>query len=214
MKVAIYARCSTQEQSVALQLEGLREYAMARGFEIVAEFTDEGVSGAKTQRPALDQLLADAHRRRFEGVLIWKLDRLGRSLSHLIRLVDTLSSLGVDLVSLGDPGLDTTSPHGRLIFSVMGAVAEFERELIRERTRAGMASAKRRGSRIGRPRVHVPVARARAMVADGLSQREVARRLGVAHATLRKALGAKGLAKQSPECAVSLESGEGLGVGI
>ena len=110
MKVAIYARCSTQEQSVALQLEGLREYAEARGFEIVSEFTDEGVSGAKTQRPALDRLLADAHRRRFEGVLIWKLDRLGRSLSHLIRLVDTLSSLGVDLISLGDPGLDTTSP--------------------------------------------------------------------------------------------------------
>ena len=120
----------------------------------------------------------------------------------------------MDLVSLGDPGLDTTSPHGRLIFSVMGAVAEFERELIRERTRAGMASAKRRGSRVGRPRVHVPVAKARTLLAQGLSQREVAKRLGVARGTLRKALATKGPAERASKAPVSLESDEGLGVGI
>ena len=143
MRLAIYARCSTAEQTVDHQLDGLREYEQARGFEVVDEYLDEGVSGAKAQRPALDRLLADAHRRRFDAVLIWKLDRLGRSLSHLIRLVDTFGSLGIDLVSLGDPGLDTTSPHGRLLFSVMGAVAEFERELIRERTRSGVAASRR-----------------------------------------------------------------------
>ena len=110
MRVAIYARCSTAEQSVALQLDALRDYAEARELEVVAEYLDEGVSGAKTKRLELDRLLEDAHARRFDTVLIWKLDRLGRSLRHLIRLVDSFSSLGIDLVSLGDPGLDTTTP--------------------------------------------------------------------------------------------------------
>ena len=192
MRAAIYARCSTQDQTVDLQLDGLRDYAKARGLKIVTEYLDEGVSGARTKRPALDRLLAEAHRRRFDTVLVWKLDRLGRSLSHLIRIVDTLGSLGVDLVSLGDPGLDTTSPHGKLVFSIMGAVAEFERDLIRERTRAGMAAARRRGKRIGRPRVYVPLTKARALMGQGLSQREVAERLGVARATLKKALVEKG----------------------
>ncbi len=174
IRVAIYARCSTSEQTVDLQLDQLMDYAKARELEIVETYVDEGVSGAREKRPALDRLLADAHRRRFEAVLVWKLDRLGRSLSHLIRVVEQLGTLGVDLVSLGDAGLDTTGPSGRLLFHVMGAVAEFERELIRERTVAGMAAAKRRGIRVGRPRVHVPVAKARLMLEQGLSRREVA----------------------------------------
>ena len=210
MRVAIYARCSTADQSVDLQLDGLRDYAEARGFEIVEEYIDEGVSGAKVKRPALDRLLADAHRRRFDTVLVWKLDRLGRSLSHLIRLVEQLGSLGVDLVSLGDPGLDTTGPSGRLLFHVMGAVAEFERDLIRERTRAGMASAKRRGRRVGRPRVYVPVAKARLMLARGISRREVAKRLGVARSTLSKSLGVKGLPEVPSSLAVPQETAEHL----
>ncbi len=146
MRIAIYARCSTQEQTVNLQLDALREYVAVRGFDAVAEYVDEGQSGTKVRRPALNCLLGDAHLRRFDAVLVWKLDRLGRSLSHLIRLVDQLGSLGVDLISLNDPGLDTTGPTGRLIFHVMGAVAEFERDLIRERTKAGMKAAQRRGS--------------------------------------------------------------------
>ena len=208
MRVAIYARCSTADQSVDLQLDGLRDYTEARGFELVEEYVDEGVSGAKVKRPALDRLLADAHRRRFDTVLVWKLDRLGRSLSHLIRVVEQLGSLGVDLMSLGDPGLDTTTPHGKLIFSIMGAVAEFERDLIRERTRAGMASARKRGKRVGRPRVHVPAAKARLMLARGLSNREVARRLGVSRGTLSKALAKKGLPEGAPGLAVSQGTAE------
>ena len=188
MRAALYARCSTSEQTVDLQLDGLRDYAKARGLEVVEEYVDEGVSGSKAKRPALDRLLADAHRRRFDTVLVWKLDRLGRSLSHLIQLVEQLGSLGVDLVSLGDPGLDTTSPHGRLIFAVMGAIAEFERDLIRERTRAGMAAARRRGKRVGRPRVHVPVSQARGLLAEGATVSSAARRLGVSRATLQRAL--------------------------
>ena len=188
MRVAIYARCSTAEQTVALQLDGVREYAALRGFEVVEEYVDEAVSGAKARRPALDRLLDDAHRRRFDAVLVWKLDRLGRSLSHLIRLVDTFGSLGVDLVSLNDPGLDTTVPSGRLIFHVMGAVAEFERDLIRERTRAGIASARRRGKRLGRPRALVSLAKAQSLLAGGFSVSAAAQELGVSRTTLRRAL--------------------------
>jgi DNA invertase Pin-like site-specific DNA recombinase len=188
MRAAIYARCSTTDQTVDLQLDGLREYAQARGFDIVDKYIDEGVSGARANRPALDRLLEAAHRRRFDAVLIWKLDRLGRSLSHLIRLVETFSGLGIDLISLSDPGLDTTSPQGKLLFSVMGAVAEFERDLIRERTRAGMASARRRGKLIGRPRVHVPVGQVQSLLAQGMSQSAAARRLGVSRATLQRVL--------------------------
>ncbi len=188
MRVALYARCSTSEQTVIPQLEGVREYAALRGFEVVEEYVDEAISGAKAKRPALDRLLEDAHRRRFDAVLVWKLDRLGRSLSHLIRLVETFGSLGVDLVSLNDPGLDTTAPSGRLIFHVMGAVAEFERDLIRERTRAGIASARRRGKRLGRPRVPVSMAKAESLLASGLSVSAAARELGIARATLRRAL--------------------------
>ncbi len=187
-RVALYARCSTAEQSVRLQLDGLRDYVRARGFRITEEYIDEGVSGARTTRPELSRLLEDAHRRRFDAVLVWKLDRLGRSLSHLIRLVDQLGSLGVDLISLNDPGLDTTGPTGRLIFHVMGAVAEFERDLIRERTKAGMKAAQRRGKRIGRPRVGVPLARADQLLAVGRSVAQVARELGVSRTTLHRAL--------------------------
>ena len=191
MRAALYARCSTQDQSVDLQVDDLRTYAKARDLRVVEEYLDEGVSGTRAKRPALDRLMADAHRRAFDVVLVWKLDRLGRSLTHLIRTVDELGSLGVDLVSLGDPGLDTTSPHGRLIFSIMGAVAEFERDLIRERTVAGIRAARRRGKRIGRPRVHVPRARAQALLREGRSVSAVARELGVARSTLQRALRSK-----------------------
>ena len=189
-RIGIYARCSTLDQSVALQLDGLREYCQVRGFEIVAEYLDEGVSGAKAKRPALDQLLEDAHRRKFDAVLVWKLDRLGRSLSHLIRVVDQLGSLGVDLISLGDSGLDTTAPSGRLIFHVMGAVAEFERDLIRERTRAGIAAARRRGKQIGRPRAldTDELMRARRLASQGQSLRTIAEVLGVGRSTVSRAL--------------------------
>ena len=188
MRVAIYARCSTADQSLDLQTDGLRDYAATRGLEVVQEYLDEGVSGARTRRPALDRLLEDAHRRRFDAVLVWKLDRLGRSLSHLIRVVEQLGSLGVDLISLGDVGLDTTAPSGRLIFHVMGAVAEFERDLIRERTQAGVDAARRRGKRLGRPRARVAVGEAQVLLAQGMSRKTVALKLGVSRSTLGRAL--------------------------
>ncbi len=187
-RAVIYARVSTADQSTDLQLHDLHEYTKARDFDVVAEYIDEAVSGARARRPGLDQLLADAHERRFDVVLTWKLDRLGRSLSHLIRLAETFEGLGIDLVSLKDPGLDTTTPHGKLIFSVMGAVAEFERSMIRERTRAGVAAARRRGKRLGRPRAYVPVAKAWSLISSGHSVSGAARELCVARSTLADAL--------------------------
>ena len=187
MRVALYARCSTLDQSVDLQLDGLRDYAKARGFAVVEEYVDEGVSGARASRPALDRLLEDAHRRRFDGVLVWRLDRLARSVRHLVNVAADLESLGIDLVVL-DQGIDTSTSAGRFLFHTLAAVGELERELMRERTVAGLAAAKRRGKRLGRPRVHVPRTQAEVLIAQGKTVSEVARSLGVARSTLQRAL--------------------------
>ncbi|MEE8550354.1 MAG: recombinase family protein [Gemmatimonadota bacterium] len=187
MRVALYARCSTADQSVDLQLDGLRDYAKVRGFEVVEEYLDEAQSGATARRPGLDQLLDDAHRRRFDAVVVWKLDRLGRSLHHLLTVAGEFEALGVDLIVLDD-GIDTTTPAGKLFFQIRGAFAEYERALIRERTIAGVAAAKRRGKRLGRPRVHVPLSRAQTLLAEGLSMAAVARELGIARSSLHRAL--------------------------
>ena len=149
MRIALYARVSTADQHPEIQLHALREYARARGLEAIEEFVDQGVSGAKDRRPALDQLLKDAQRRRFDLVACVKLDRLARSVRHLTTLAAEFEALGIGLVVL-DQAIDTTTPSGRLLFHVLGAIAEFERDLIRERTAAGMRAARRRGKRIGR----------------------------------------------------------------
>ena len=187
MRVALYARCSTADQSVDLQLDGLRDYAKVRGFTVVDEYVDEAQSGAKARRPALDRLLADAHRRRFDAVAVWRLDRLARSVRHLVNVAGDLESLGVDLIAL-DQGIDTSTSAGRFLFHTLAAVGELERDLIRERTVAGVAAARRRGKRLGRPRVHVPVGRAQALLAEGHSVSATASRLGVSRATLQRAL--------------------------
>jgi DNA invertase Pin-like site-specific DNA recombinase len=136
MRAAIYARVSTVDQEPENQLQELRRYVEARGWS-AAEYVDRGVSGAKDRRPALDQLLTDAKRRRFDVLVCWRLDRLGRSLKHLITLLDELQSLGVAFVSLAE-GIDATTPAGKLQMHILGAIAEFERERIRERVLAGL----------------------------------------------------------------------------
>lgn len=197
MRVALYARCSTSDQSVDLQLDGLRDYAKVRGFEVVDEYIDEAQSGAKARRPALDRLLVDAHRRRFDAVAVWRLDRLARSVRHLVNVAGDLESLGVDLIAL-DQGIDTSTSAGRFLFHTLAAVGELERDLIRERTVAGVAAARRRGKRLGRPRVHVPVGRARALLAEGMSISATAQALGVSKATLQRRL--KIVPQQEREC--------------
>lgn len=150
MKAAIYARVSTVEQTVENQRLELSRYCEARGWTST-EYLDAGVSGAKESRPALDHLLTDARRRRFDTLVVWRLDRLGRNLRHLILTLDELAALGVAFVSLNE-GIDTTTPAGRLQLHILAAIAEFERERIRERVKLGMARAKAQGKPVGRPR--------------------------------------------------------------
>lgn len=151
-RVAIYARVSTANngQDPSLQTRELREYYGRRGWELAGEYVDVGICGAKDRRPQLDKLMADAHRRKFDVVAVWTFDRFARSVSHLLRALETFNSLGIEFVSLSEQ-VDTSTPAGKLVFTVLGAVAELERSLIVERVRAGMRNAKAKGKLIGRP---------------------------------------------------------------
>ena len=182
MKAAIYARVSTVDQEPENQLQELRRYVEARGWSAV-EYVDRGVSGAKDRRPALDQLVADAKRRRFDVLVCWRLDRLGRNLRHLITLLDELQAVGVGFVTLGE-GIDATTPAGTLQMHILGAIAEFERERIRERVLAGLRRARAHGQRLGRPKARVPVERLQTVA--GLSVDDAARTLAVSRSTLKR----------------------------
>jgi len=187
MKAAIYARVSTVDQEPENQLQELRRYVDARGWTAV-EYVDRGVSGAKDRRPALDQMFGDAKRRKFDVVVCWRLDRLGRNLKHLITLLEELQALGIAFVSLAE-GIDATTPAGKLQMHILGAIAEFERARIQERVMAGLARARTQGVRLGRPRRRIDPERL-ATVA-GLSEREAARRLGVPRSTVQRWLAQK-----------------------
>ena len=186
-RVALYARVSTQDQSCNLQLDELRAYAALRGWQIVSEFVDHGVSGSKDSRPALNQMLHDAKQRKFDGIACWKLDRLGRSLRHLVVTLSDLEAYGVTFVSLRD-NLDLSTPSGRLMMHLLGAMAEFERELIRERCIAGQQAARRRGARIGRPRVYVSAMKVRALREASVPWRAIAKKMGSSVGTCMRAL--------------------------
>ena len=187
MRVAIYARVSTSEQTVDPQLDALRGYAAARRLDVVEEYIDHGVSGSKDRRPALDELMAKAKRRSFDAVAVVKLDRLARSTRHLTQLAGELDALGVDLI-VTDQGIDTSTPAGRLLFNVLAAIGEFELDLIKERTRAGLRAARKRGRRLGRPRVQVRVEEAQKRLHAGESLSSVAKALGCSKATLHRRL--------------------------
>ena len=183
MKTALYARVSTTNgQDPEMQLRELREYCERRGWEIEREYVDAGVSGAKEKRPELDRLLADAHKRRFDAVVVWKFDRFARSVSHLLRALETFRSLGIEFVSLSEQ-VDTSTPTGKMIFTVLGAVAELERSLIAERVRAGLRNARAKGKRLGRPRKVKDASEVARLRAQGASWRSIGAKLGVAPAT-------------------------------
>lgn len=188
-RVALYARVSTAEQHVEPQLHALRQYAAARGLEVAEEYVDHGQSGAKDRRPALDRLMTDARRRRFDLLAVVKLDRLARSVHHLTSIGQDFAALGVDLVVL-DQAIDTSTPSGKLLFHVLGSIAEFERDLIRERTRAGLESAKRRGVKLGRRFALDDVSRKRLarLVEGGTPQRRIAELLDVSKGTVTREL--------------------------
>jgi DNA invertase Pin-like site-specific DNA recombinase len=186
-RIAIYARVSTTNhgQDVSMQTRDLEQFAQARGWRLVESYIDLGISGSKDKRPALDRLMADAHKRRFEIVIVWRFDRLARSVSHLLRALETFNALGIAFVSLSE-NVDTTTPTGKMIFTVLGAVAELERSLIVERVRAGLRNARAKGKRLGRPRVVVDSARVSSLRASGLSWRAVGKELGVSVRTARR----------------------------
>ena len=180
MRVALYARVSTSDkgQDPEMQLRELREYCQRRGWDISSEYIDAGVSGAKDSRPRLNELILDANRRKFDAVVVWKFDRFARSTSHLLKALETFQILKIEFVSLTE-GIDTSTPLGKLVFTILGAVAEMERELIRERIRAGVRNARAKGKKLGRPKVAVDAAAVASLRAAGHSYRAVAAALGV-----------------------------------
>jgi DNA invertase Pin-like site-specific DNA recombinase len=188
MKVAIYARVSTVNggQNPDTQLMPLREYCGQRGWEVVGEYIDR-VSGAKETRPALSRLMTDASRRKFGVVVVWKFDRFARSVSHLLRALEEFKALGVEFVSLTE-SVDTSTPMGKMIFTVLGAVAELERNLIVERVKAGVQRARSQGRIAGRKVPKIDIEAVRTRIAFGESQRQIAKSLGVSPALITKRL--------------------------
>ncbi len=185
-RIAIYARVSTDDQRADLQLDALRQYAEERGLTVHREYVDR-ISGAKTTRPALDEMLDDARRGRFNAVAVWKIDRLGRSVAHLLTVLTELQSLDIAFVSLQE-AIDTATPAGRMVFTFLGAVAEFERAIIAERVRAGMKAAKKRGKHCGRPRVKVDAKLVCDLRTQGKSMADIAAIVGVSEPTVSRLL--------------------------
>lgn len=187
---ALYARVSTVNhgQDIGLQVDELRQVASQRGWTITEVYTDEGVSGSKNSRPALDKMMEDAAKGRFDIIAIWKLDRLARSVVHLLSVVESLQAWGVGLVSVRDAHVDTTTPAGRFSLQILGAVAELERSLIQERVKAGVARAQARGIHCGRPKVELDLRPALAMLETGAGLKTIASALGVSRGTLRRRL--------------------------
>lgn len=190
--VAIYARVSTDKQTTAQQLHELRAAAERHGWEIAGEYVDSGVSGAKgrDKRPQLDKLLTAAARREFDVIAAWSVDRLGRSLAHLVSLLDEIHAKGIDLY-LHQQGIDTTTPGGKALFQMCGVFAEFERAMIRERVRAGLTRARKEGKRLGRPPVPASVEdRVRALRRKGKGIIAIAKTVGCGVGTVQRIVAA------------------------
>jgi DNA invertase Pin-like site-specific DNA recombinase len=187
MRIAIYARVSTTDQSTESQLLDLRRYTRERGWNIFKEYVDEGISGTKDSRPALNELMNDAKKRRFDVVLVWRFDRFARSTKHLILALEEFKNLGVDFVSYQE-NIDTSSPLGSAIFTIISAVAQLERDIIAERVKAGLRRARENGKKLGRPRANVDVREIRQLRCDGLSLRAIASHVGISHTRVAQLL--------------------------
>jgi len=190
MKAAIYGRVSAigKGQDVDLQLRDLRNYAQARGWKIFKEYIDNGVSGRKDKRPELDQLMNDARKKRFDAVLVWRFDRFARSTKHLVTSLDEFNHLGIDFISFME-NIDTSSPMGKAMFTITSAIAELEADIIRERVISGLANAKAKGARLGRPKAELDISELISLREKGLTVRALARELdvsiGLVHKTLK-----------------------------
>src|SRR5215468_1390454 len=187
-RAALYMRVSTKGhgQTTETQAVALRDYAANRGFQIIEEYRDEGISGSKDSRPALDRLMNDARARHFEVVVVARFDRFARSVSHLLHALEEFNHLGIDFVSLSE-SIDTSTPMGKMIFTVLGAVAELERNLIKERVQMGISRARKQGKQLGRPKRVFDREKARMLVRK-MSIRQAARQLGVSRGVVERAL--------------------------
>lgn len=202
MRIGIYARVSTKDQSCDLQLRDLRAYCAARGFSVQREYVDVGESGAKDSRPQLDELMAAARKRLFDAVVVWRFDRFARSTKHLLLALEEFRSLGIQFSSYQE-NIDTTSPLGQALFTIVAAVAQLERDLIRDRVSAGIRNARANGKQLGRPRRVVNHEDVRRLRAEGASLRQIAEKLGVGYGTVRLSLARAGELKTPSQNAVT-----------
>src|SRR5215470_14478768 len=187
MRAALYARVSTHVgQNPAMQIAELREFCTRRGWEITGEYVDVGVSGAKERRPQLDKLIVDCRKRGVDAVVVYRYDRFARSLRQLVNALCEFEALGIQFVSLHE-GVDTSTPNGRLVFGIFASIAEFERELIRDRVRSGLAAAKAKGKRLGRPATVLDRPKIALLREQGHSWRRISREVGVGLGTLHRA---------------------------
>jgi len=175
------------DSSTDSQLLDLRRYVRERGWDIFREFVDEGISGTKDSRPALNELMNDAKKRRFDVVLVWRFDRFARSTKHLILALEEFKNLGIDFVSYQE-NIDTSSPLGSAIFTIISAVAQLERDIIAERVKAGLRRAKENGKQLGRPQSDVDRKQVRLLRSQGFSHRAIAAQLGISHSTVGQIL--------------------------
>jgi DNA invertase Pin-like site-specific DNA recombinase len=187
MQVALYARVSTDGQDPEVQLSALRAHAANRGWTITGEFIDQGYSGAKEKRPALDQLMKTVWAGSVQAVVVWRFDRFARSVKHLMKALEAFRSLNVQFISLQEQ-FDTSTPIGHAMFTMIGAMAQLERDMIRERVKAGLAVARARGTRLGRPVVRVNEHELAELKTSGVSLHDMARQLRCSRSTVRRRL--------------------------
>ncbi len=189
MRAAIYARVSTsgKGQDVEMQLRDLTGYTQSRGIEVFKEYIDSGFSGRKDQRPALDRLMNDAHKKRFDMVMVWRFDRFARSTKHLITALEEFKHLGIDFISYQE-NIDTSSPMGKAMFAITSAIAELEADLIKERVKAGINNARSKGVRLGRPSPQVNREELIRLRNEGLTIRGIAQRMKLSRSFVHKSL--------------------------
>ena len=186
-KVAIYARVSTKDQSVEMQLNDLERYTRERGFDVFKAYQDNGISGTKDNRPGLNQLMNDARKRKFDVVLVWRFDRFARSTKHLVNALYEFRNLGIDFISYQE-NIDTSSPLGEAIFTIISAMSKLERDIIVERVKGGLRKASANGKRLGRPESEVDTDKIFEYKKQGKSIREIAKEMGIHRSKVERTL--------------------------
>ena len=193
-KAAIYCRVSTTDQKTDMQLQDLMRFAKDRSVSTYKEYIDNGISGSIRKRPALDQLMEDASKKKFDVVLVWRFDRFARSSRHLVEALHTFKHLGIDFISYNE-NIDTGSPLGEAMFTIISAMAQLERDIIRERVKAGLRTARNKGTRLGRPRALVDIDKIIKMQNNGDTVRYIASRMDISTATVSRLLNRKTVTK-------------------